>query len=117
MFKDRYDLYERTEEYNRINHKFPEKIPIICEIDPKDNQIDRTNFTRNKYLVDKDLTIGQFMYVVRKRIKVPPEKALFLSVGNGVIPPTGEMMSSVYQKHKDIDFFLYFSIHSESTFG
>lgn len=36
-----------------------------------------------------DLTVGQFVYVIRKRIKLSPEKAIFIFVKN-VLPPTGE---------------------------
>jgi Autophagy protein Atg8 ubiquitin like len=38
--------------------------------------------------VPADLTVGQFVYVIRKRIKVSPEKAIFMFVKN-VLPPTG----------------------------
>ena len=41
-----------------------------------------------RYLVPADLTVGQFVYVIRKRIKVSPEKAIFMFVKN-VLPPTG----------------------------
>jgi Autophagy protein Atg8 ubiquitin like len=40
--------------------------------------------------VPADLTVGQFVYVIRKRIKVSPEKAIFMFVKN-VLPPTGEL--------------------------
>ena len=40
-----------------------------------------------KYLVPVDLTIGQFIYVIRNRIEVTPEQALFLFV-NDTLPPT-----------------------------
>jgi Autophagy protein Atg8 ubiquitin like len=42
----------------------------------------------SRYLVPADLTVGQFVYVIRKRIKVSPEKAIFMFVKN-VLPPTG----------------------------
>lgn len=42
----------------------------------------------SRYLVPGDLTVGQFVYVIRKRIKVNPEKAIFMFVKN-VLPPTG----------------------------
>lgn len=42
-----------------------------------------------RYLVPSDLTVGQFVYVIRKRIKLSPEKAIFIFVKN-VLPPTGE---------------------------
>lgn len=44
-----------------------------------------------RYLVPADLTVGQFVYVIRKRIKVSPEKAIFMFVKN-VLPPTGDLL-------------------------
>jgi GABA(A) receptor-associated protein len=41
-----------------------------------------------RYLVPADLTVGQFVYVIRKRIKLSSEKAIFIFVKN-VLPPTG----------------------------
>jgi hypothetical protein len=41
-----------------------------------------------RYLVPADLTVGQFVYVIRKRIKLSAEKAIFIFVDN-VLPPTG----------------------------
>jgi GABA(A) receptor-associated protein len=41
-----------------------------------------------RYLVPADLTVGQFIYVVRKRIKLSPEKAIFVFVKD-TLPPTG----------------------------
>ena len=43
-----------------------------------------------RYLVPADLTVGQFVYVIRKRIKLSAEKAIFIFVDN-VLPPTGEL--------------------------
>lgn len=47
-----------------------------------------------RYLVPADLTVGQFVYVIRKRIKLSPEKAIFIFVRN-VLPPTGASRRSV----------------------
>jgi GABA(A) receptor-associated protein len=49
----------------------------------------------SRYLVPADLTVGQFVYVVRKRIKLSPEKAIFIFVKN-ILPPTGEITFNVY---------------------
>ncbi|CAK9213869.1 unnamed protein product [Sphagnum troendelagicum] len=68
------------------------------------------------YLVLADLTIGQFVYVIRKRIKLSSEKAIFIFVKN-VLPPTTTMMSSIYEEHKDEDGFFYFTYSGENTFG
>lgn len=45
---------------------------------------------QNRYLVPADLTVGQFVYVVRKRIKLSAEKAIFIFVKN-TLPPTGKL--------------------------
>lgn len=63
-----------------------------------------------------DLTVGQFIYVIRKRIKLPPERAIFIFVDN-VIPPTAALMSTVYEVQKDEDGFLYITYSGENTFG
>ncbi len=48
-----------------------------------------TNWENCRYLVPADLTVGQFVYVIRKRIKLSAEKAIFIFVDN-VLPPTGK---------------------------
>uniref|UniRef100_A0A6N2MY47 Hexosyltransferase n=1 Tax=Salix viminalis TaxID=40686 RepID=A0A6N2MY47_SALVM len=68
------------------------------------------------YLVPADLTVGQFVYVVRKRIKLSPEKAIFIFVKN-ILPPTAAMMSAIYEENKDEDGFLYMTYSGENTFG
>ena len=69
-----------------------------------------------RYLVPADLTVGQFVYVIRKRIKLSPEKAIFVFVNN-VLPPTAALMSSIYEEHKEEDGFLYIAYSGENTFG
>lgn len=43
-----------------------------------------------RYIVHADLSVGQFVYVVRKRIKLSPKKAIFNFVKN-ILPPTGNV--------------------------
>ena len=54
------------------------------------------NSAPRRYLVPADLTVGQFVYVIRKRIKVGPEKAIFMFVKN-TLPPTGGFTQFRYQ--------------------
>lgn len=70
----------------------------------------------NRYLVPADFSVGQFIYVIRKRIKLSPEKAIFVFVNN-VLPPTAALMSTVYSENKDADGFLYIAYSGENTFG
>ncbi|MBA0724051.1 hypothetical protein Golax_020762, partial [Gossypium laxum] len=68
------------------------------------------------YLVPADLTVGQFVYVVRKRIKLSAEKAIFVFVKN-TLPPTAALMSAIYEENRDEDGFLYMTYSGENTFG
>ncbi len=67
-------------------------------------------------MVPSDLTCGQFVYVIRKRLKLSAEKAIFLFVGR-VIPPTASMLNAIYEQYKDPDGFLYISYSDENVFG
>lgn len=48
--------------------------------------------------------MGQFVYVIRKRIKLAPEKAIFIFVDE-VLPPTAALMSAIYEEHKYVVWF------------
>ncbi|CAH1760537.1 13742_t:CDS:2 [Entrophospora sp. SA101] len=102
-FKDEHPFEKRKAEADRIRQKYPDRIPVICE---KVEKSDIATIDKKKYLVPADLTVGQFVYVIRKRIKLSPEKAIFIFVDE-VLPPTAALMSSIYEEHKDDDGFLY----------
>lgn len=112
-FKGEHPLEKRKAEAGRIKEKYPDRIPVIVE---KAEKSDIPDIDKKKYLVPSDLTVGQFVYVIRKRIKLSPEKAIFIFVKN-VLPPTAALMSSIYDDHKDEDGFLYIQYSGENTFG
>ena len=115
IFKTKHNLVDRQTESSRIRTKYPERIPIICE--KTNNSSDSVpNLDKSKYLVPCDLTVGQFMFVIRKRMKLPSEKAIFIFV-NGSIPSTNTIISNLYDSSKDEDGFLYVSYSGENTFG
>ena len=66
---------------------------MIVEKSPKARVAD---LDKKKYLVPSDLTVGQFYFLIRKRIHLRPEDALFFFVNN-VIPPTSATMGTLYQ--------------------
>tara|TARA_B100000029_G_C16716902_1_gene645423 strand:+ start:72 stop:452 length:381 start_codon:yes stop_codon:yes gene_type:complete len=115
FYKNKYSFAIRSIESKRIMEKYPNRIPVICE---RSHDSDIPNIDKNKYLVPKDLTIGQFLFVIRKRIKLPPMKAIFLFIGEQyIIPPTSHLMSIVYDAYKDSDGYLYIKYSGENTFG
>ncbi|KAI3820523.1 hypothetical protein L1987_08071 [Smallanthus sonchifolius] len=112
-FKLEHPLERRQAEAARIREKYPDRIPVIVEKAERSNIPD---IDKKKYLVPADLTVGQFVYVVRKRIKLSAEKAIFIFVKN-ILPPTAAMMSAIYEENKDEDGFLYMTYSGENTFG
>ncbi|GMG26706.1 unnamed protein product [Ambrosiozyma monospora] len=113
QFKDEHPLEKRKAEALRIKSKFHDRVPVICE---KVEESEISEIDKRKYLVPCDLTVGQFVYVIRRRIHLPAEKAIFIFV-NDIVPPTAALMSSVYEQYKDEDGFLYVLYSGENTFG
>ena len=70
----------------------PDRIPVICERDESCTDKDLEQIEKTKYLVPLDISLGQLVFVVRKKISLPPSKALTLFV-DGNIPPTAASMS------------------------
>ena len=107
----------RREECSRIRAKYPDRIPVIAERSPscKDSAI--PVLKRSRFLVPSDLTIGQFIYVIRKRMELAAEKGLFIMIGS-TMPATSMLMSQAYLEQADPeDGFLYISVTGENTFG
>lgn len=69
-----------------------------------------------KFLVPSDLAVSQFLLVIRRRIKVAPEVAIYVFVRD-TLPPTAATMAQVYDEFKDDDGFLYVTYSGEKTFG
>ncbi len=113
-FKTRNSFEERKKESERVLTTYPDRIPIVCERSSRSANI--PDIDKQKYLVPMDLTIGQFMFVIRKRMKIAPEIAIYLFI-NGTIPPTSAIVSKLYHDSKDKDGFLYLEYSGENTFG
>ena len=118
-FKRSHSLQERLDQYRRVTETHPNKIPVVVEKSPISGR--RSNpsipdIDKNKYLVPGDLTVSQFMTLIRKRIKLGNDQALFIYV-DGVLPPASAMFSTVYAEHRDEDGFLYVMYAGESSFG
>ncbi|KAK6185211.1 hypothetical protein SNE40_007494 [Patella caerulea] len=112
-FKEEHIFEQRKAESSKIRTKYPERIPVIVEKEPK-SQIQKID--KRKFLVPNDISVAQFMWIIRKRIQLPSEKAIFLFVGK-VLPQSSASMGQIYEDHKDEDGFLYIAYSGENTFG
>jgi|LauGreDrversion4_2_1035121.scaffolds.fasta_scaffold00184_26 GABA(A) receptor-associated protein len=116
QFKKKHSFEDRKKESERVINVYPERVPIICERSNSTSSKTIPDIDKQKYLVPRDLTVGQFMFVIRKRIKLAPEIALYFFI-NGTIPPSSELLSNIYSNHVDKDGFLYVEYSGENTFG
>lgn len=96
-----------------IKEKYPTHVPIIISV--KDNKI---VLSKRKFLVGGDVTIGQFMYILRKKIdNLKSSEAIFLFVNN-TIPPSTMTLLSIYSTNKDKNTdMLFITVCKENTFG
>jgi len=107
---------KRKKEADGILEKYNgSRVPIIVERSKKSSQTIPL-IDKKKYLVPTTMTFGQFVLVIRKRIKLAPNQAIFLYVNN-VNPPATMTMGQLYQEHKDETGYLFCIYSSESTFG
>ena len=114
MYKNTHSFEQRKNQAQIILDKYSDRIPCIVEL--SNNCKNLPLLDKHKYLVPKDLTIGQFIYVIRKRIKILPSEAIFLYV-NKTLPPTSTTILNIYNTHKDEDGFLYLVYSGENFFG
>lgn len=112
-FKQEYTFEDRCCETNRILIKYPDRIPVVCE---KANQKNLPDIDKKKYLVPWGITIGQFIYVIRKRMSLKSEEAIFLFIGNSMYSSCS-VIGELYNSNKDADGFLYIQYAKENTFG
>ncbi len=113
-FKSRIPFNKRLEESRLIKLRYPERIPIICE--RASRNADVPLIQKHKFLAPANMTIGQFIYVIRRSLSLSPEKALFLFVSN-TLPTTQTLVRELYGDFADEDGFLYIKYSGESVFG
>ena len=112
-FKQQHPFENRKKESDRVIEKYPDRIPVIVE---RTKKAKVPNIDRNKFLVPNNLTMGQLVYVIRKRIRIEAEKAIFLFVNKQILCNTSTL-SEVYARHSDNDGFLYVEYMEENVFG
>ena len=113
-FKMQHSFDIRKKEATNLIKKYPDKIPIILE---KATSSSIPELGKQKFLLPKDFTIGQFLYIIRKHLKLEPSQAIFLFVNNLDIPSITQSLGSVYADLSDKDGFLYMTYSAEHTFG
>lgn len=108
-FEDRYNL--SLEVINR----YPDKIPIIIS---RGEFINTPRLSQFKVLAPKNITFGNFIKEIRKRLpSIKSTMGLYFFVQDEISINPGILMNDLYQKYKSLDGFLYVKYTAENVFG
>ncbi|GAB6026819.1 Microtubule-associated proteins 1A/1B light chain 3C [Chamberlinius hualienensis] len=114
-FKQRKSLAVRKEEVANIRMKFPAKVPVVVERYSKETRL--ASLDKMKFLVPQELTMSQFVTIIRNRLHLHASQAFYLMAGNRSISSLSKTMGEIYKCYRDEDGFLYFTYASQEMFG
>lgn len=111
-FQHKYPLAQRRAEFRRITLRHPLSVPVIVQ--PKCPQT--VDIDKSKFMVPKGLEYCRFLYVIRTRLKMRKDQAIFMFVDNR-LPAASTTIGSIHEAHAAEDGFLYVTYAFENTFG
>lgn len=103
-------LHERITTSQKIKQKYPGRVPIIVD------SFEDIEFEKYKYIVSLESTVGEFLYELKKRLKLNSRESIFLLTNNTLLS-NSDSISIIYKKFKSVDDFLYIIVSKENVFG
>ncbi|XP_034248709.1 microtubule-associated proteins 1A/1B light chain 3C-like [Thrips palmi] len=105
----------RIEEVAAMRTKFPTKVPTIVKRFHKETSLPLLE--KVKFLVPEETTMSQFVAIIRKRMNLRPNQAIYLLVNNRSMMNLSMTIAEVYNEHKDDDGMLHVTYASQEVFG
>lgn len=96
-----------NQQVQRLQQKYPDRTPVVVHLSWVNQPI--------KLLVPKSMTMTEIMFVIRKRIKVNADEALFFFISNKLLP--GRMTFAEIEKTYSTAGVVSIDVKKESTFG
>lgn len=112
-YKEENTFEHRRDEALAIMEKHKDRVPVIIERMPGSSI---PLLDRRKFLLPKDISVAQFIWIIRKRIKLESSKSIFIFVGK-LLPQSSATMGEIYADNKDDDSYLYIAYSGENVFG
>jgi hypothetical protein len=97
-----------------MNAKYPDRVPVIIH-QKKGSKI--SELDKSKYLMHRNIKVSEFMFILRKKLKLDSSQAIFIFVENK-LPLQTMTFGELYDTYKDsVDGILYVTYSGESVFG
>ena len=109
-------IEDKQFQFNKLRCKYPDRIPVIIEENPSC----KLKLKNYKYLVPKEISMSQFLYIIRTNMNIGEKQAIFTFVKNGkdyILVNMNELIENIYNNFKCEDNFLYIKFGIENTFG
>ena len=113
-YPEDYTLTEKINFTSKMNQKYPDRVPVI--IGKATNEKILQNIDNTKYLIPKNLKMRDLLMIIRKKVKIGDQQALFLFAGQNLVP-MNMTIEEVYNTYHHPDTFLYIFYTLENTFG
>ena len=112
-FKECHDLETRIRDRERIEALHPGYIPTI--VNPGSEST--PPIKKQKYMLSRDLTGAQLIYIIRRRVALDSRQALFL-LCNGRMITANDVLVTLHERNRDPeDGYLYITYTLENAFG
>jgi len=107
---------QRVKEAARLSEAYPDRVPIVVTKSSDDSSQGLANLDKNKFLVPVDLSVAQFMNIMRKRMNLDSTQTFYVFF-NGTLASSTDSIGTVFRKFKHEDGFLYAKYGAEHHFG
>ena len=116
------DALEMKHQADEMMRKYEDRLPVWIERNESCTRKDIKSVVKHKYLTPKALRCAELLAVVRRRIDLSPQVALFLFVSAGkdggmILLPSSWTVEEAWTHYKSPDNFLRIKYDAENTFG
>ena len=99
----------------QLRERYPNRIPIVIN-EMKDTDFKLRKIKKNKFLVPKEMTMGEFIAHVRKYADIKSTECIYFLV-NKLLVPTSQTLGSLDHETSFPDKMLHMVLCKENAFG
>jgi GABA(A) receptor-associated protein len=93
----------------QLREKYPNHLPVIV-------LTDILKIEKKKYLVSKQSTLGNFMYLLKSKININKNEGMIFIIEKKM-PVLSDTIEEIYKLNSCSDEYLYITVLIENTFG